>query len=214
MSNMLTKYNAKPDYWDKGRRYIIKNDIILRDIILSVDTSHSLTRTQSSFQTLAVAIIGQQISVAAASSVLSKLKINIKSLTANNLFSASNRLLKNSGLSRQKIEYLKILSEKFVKCPKFFYGFKHMDDEEVIAKLCELKGIGEWTAQMYLMFQLNRPNVMPMGDIGFINSAKRVYKIKEPVNKNIIKISKKWGNYKTIAVWYIWRITDPEVVQY
>ena len=83
-----------------------------------------------------------------------------------------------------------------------------------VTRLCKLKGIGEWTAQMYLMFQLNRPNIMPMGDIGFINSAKRVYKIKEPVKKNIIKISKKWGNYKTIAVWYIWRITDPEVVQY
>ena len=67
---------------------------------------------------------------------------------------------------------------------------------------------------MYLIFQLNRPDVMPMADIGFINSAKKLYKINEPVNMNLIEIARNWGNYKTVAVWYIWRIIDPEVVQY
>ena len=89
-----------------------------------------------------------------------------------------------------------------------------MSDEDVIKKLCELKGIGEWTAQMYLMFQLNRPNVMPLADIGFVNSAIRIYDIKEPELENLSKVSEKWGCYKTVAVWYIWRIIDPEVVQY
>ena len=84
----------------------------------------------------------------------------------------------------------------------------------MIDELVKLKGIGEWTAQMYLIFQLNRPNVIPMADIGFINSAKKLYNIKEPINKNLLTISKRWGEYKTVAVWYIWRIIDPDVVQY
>ena len=84
----------------------------------------------------------------------------------------------------------------------------------MIDKLVKLKGIGEWTAQMYLIFQLNRPNVIPMADIGFINSAKKLYRLKEPINKNLLSIAKRWGEYKTVAVWYIWRILDPDVVQY
>ena len=82
------------------------------------------------------------------------------------------------------------------------------------SKLCRLKGIGEWTAQMYLIFQLNRPDILPTADIGFINSAYKIYNIKEPKLENLIMHSKKWGEYKTVAVWYIWRIIDPEVVQY
>ena len=89
-----------------------------------------------------------------------------------------------------------------------------MSDKDVIDKLCALKGIGEWTAQMYLIFQLNRPDIMPLADIGFVNSAVRIYNIQEPKMDNLLEVSEKWGCYKTVAVWYIWRIIDPEVVQY
>jgi len=211
---MTIKYNKKPIYWEKAKKYLIKNDPVLRKIIKSVNTNHFLLRNSTSFQTLANAIIGQQISIAAASSVLRKLESKIKIISAKNIYSTSKNVLANSGLSRQKIIYLKILSEKFVKEPNYFYGFKNLEDEMIISRLCKLKGIGEWTAQMYLIFQLNRPNVLPLADIGFINSVTRIYKLNEPKLSDIISISKKWGKYKTVAVWYIWRIIDPEVVQY
>ena len=211
---MITKYNKKPVYWEKAKKYLIRNDPVLRKIIKSIDPNHFLLRNSTSFQTLANAIIGQQISIAAASSVLRKLESKIKIISAKNIYSSSKNVLVSSGLSRQKITYLKILSEKFVKEPNYFYGFKNLEDEMIISRLCKLKGIGEWTAQMYLIFQLNRPNVLPLADIGFINSVTRIYKLNEPKLSDIISISKKWGKYKTVAVWYIWRIIDPEVVQY
>ena len=211
---MTIKYNKKPIYWEKAKKYLIKNDPALRKIIKSISSNHFLLRNSTSFQTLANAIIGQQISIAAASSVLRKLESKIKIISAKNIYSTSKNVLANSGLSRQKITYLKILSEKFVKEPNYFYGFKNLEDDVIISRLCKLKGIGEWTAQMYLIFQLNRPNVLPLADIGFINSVTRIYKLNEPKLSDIISISKKWGKYKTVAVWYIWRIIDPEVVQY
>jgi len=211
---MTIKYNKKPVYWEKAKKYLIKNDPVLREIIKSVNSNNFLLRNSTSFQTLTNAIIGQQISIAAASSVLRKLKSKIKIISAKNIYSTSKNVLASSGLSRQKITYLKILSEKFVKEPNYFYGFKNLEDEVIISRLCKLKGIGEWTAQMYLIFQLNRPNVLPLADIGLINSVRRIYKLNEPELSDIISISKKWGNYKTVAVWYIWRIIDPEVVQY
>ena len=208
------RYNRKPIYWDQAKRFLVKSDILLKKIIQSTDKEQYLTINSTPFQTLANAIIGQQVSVASASSMLKKLKTEINGISPAKIIGASESNLKNAGLSRQKIEYLRLLSDQFIRQPSYFSGLKRLDDQQVIDKLVRLKGIGEWTAQMYLIFQLNRPDVMPMADIGFINSAKKLYKINEPVNMNLIEIARNWGNYKTVAVWYIWRIIDPEVVQY
>ena len=208
------KYNRKPIYWDRAKRFLVKSDSLLKKIIQSTDKKQYLTINSTPFQTLANAIIGQQVSVAAASSMLKKLKTEINGLSPAKIRGASECNLKNAGLSRQKIEYLRLLSDHFIRQPGYFSGLKRLDDQQVIDRLIKLKGIGEWTAQMYLIFQLNRPDVMPMADIGFINSAKKLYKINEPVNMNLIEVARNWGNYKTVAVWYIWRIIDPEVVQY
>ena len=186
----------------------------MKKIIQTTDNKKYLTINSTPFQTLANAIIGQQVSVAAASSMLKKLKLEINGFSPIKVRNATETKLKRAGLSRQKIEYLKLLSEQFVRDSRYFNNLKHLEDDLVVNELIKLKGIGEWTAQMYLIFQLNRPNVMPMADIGFLNSAKKLYKIKEPIDKNLLKIAKNWGDYKTVAVWYIWRIIDPEVVQY
>ena len=211
---MNTRYNRKPVYWYIAKKFLIKSDSLLKKIIQSTDNKQYLTINSTPFQTLANAIIGQQVSVASASSMLKKLKTEINGFSPAKIRDASARNLKDAGLSRQKIEYLRLLSDQFMHQPSYFSGLKCLDDQQVIDKLIKIKGIGEWTAQMYLIFQLNRPDVMPMADIGFINSAKKLYKINEPVNKNLIEIAHNWGNYKTVAVWYIWRIIDPEVVQY
>ena len=211
---MNIRYNRKPIYWDRAKRFLIKSDNLLRRVIQSTDNKQYLTINSTPFQTLANAIIGQQVSVASASSMLKKLKIEINGFSPNKIKHASYSSMQNARLSRQKIEYLQLLSEKFTRNPKYFSNLKYLDDDIVINKLVKLKGIGEWTAQMYLIFQLNRSNVMPMADIGFLNSAKKLYAINEPINENLHKISNNWGNYKTVAVWYIWRIIDPDVVQY
>lgn len=211
---MNMRYNRKPVYWDKAKKFLIKSDNSLKKIIQNTDNKQYLTINSTPFQTLANAIIGQQISVASASSILKKLKNEINGFSPLKIRNASMCSLKNAGLSRQKIEYLRLLADQVMLQPGYFSALKHLNDHQVIEKLIKLKGIGEWTAQMYLIFQLNRPDVMPMADIGFINSARNLYKIKDPVNKNLTKIASNWGNYKTVAVWYIWRIIDPEVVQY
>ena len=211
---MRKKYNTKPYYWDNAKKFLKKNDATLKKVIEKIDNENFLTINSTPFQTLANAIIGQQISVAAASSVLKKLKSKINGFSPKKINNASTIALKNSGLSRQKVEYIKLLAQKFIEEPIYFYGLKKLSDKEIVEKLCRLKGIGEWTAQMYLIFQLNRPDVLPTADIGFINSAYKIYNIKEPKLKNLLVHSSKWGQYKTVAVWYIWRIIDPEVVQY
>ena len=211
---MLTKYNEKPFYWDKAKRYLSKKDPVLKKVMQNAGETQFLTRNFTPFQTLAKSIISQQISVAAASSVLKKLISNIDRFSPKAIYSAKDSTLRNSGLSRQKVEYLRILSTKFVEEPRFFAGFKDLDDLTIIEKLTVLKGIGEWTAQMYLIFQLNRPDILPLKDLGFVNNSVRLYKLSEPKIPNIIKLSKKWGGYKTVAVWYIWKNIDPEDVQY
>ena len=211
---MNRRYNCKPGYWDDAKRFLKKSDPLMKKIIQTTDNKKYLTINSTPFQTLANAIIGQQVSVAAASSMLKKLKLEINGFSPVKVRNAPDTKLKRAGLSRQKIEYLKLLSEQFVRDSRYFNNLKHLEDDLVVNELIKLKGIGEWTAQMYLIFQLNRPNVMPMADIGFLNSAKKLYKIKEPIDKNLLKIAKNWGDYKTVAVWYIWRIIDPEVVQY
>ena len=211
---MNRRYNCKPDYWDDAKSFLKKSDPLMKKIIQTTDNKQYLTINSTPFQTLANAIIGQQVSVAAASSMLKKLKLGINGFSPIKVRNATDIKLKRAGLSRQKIEYLKLLSEQFVKDSRYFNNLKRLEDDLVVDELVKLKGIGEWTAQMYLIFQLNRPNVMPMADIGFLNSAKKLYKIKGPIDKNLLKIAKNWGDYKTVAVWYIWRIIDPEVVQY
>ncbi len=214
LANMATKYNSKPIYWNKAKTFLIKIDPILKQVITSTHNKYYLTRNCSSFKTLINAIIGQQISVAAASSISKKIHKKIKKITPDRIYNINNSVLKKCGLSRQKINYIKELSNIFVHRPSYFYKLPRLNDQQIIDRLSNIKGIGEWTAQMYLIFQLNRPNVVPLGDLGFVNSMTRLYKVKKTTPNNILKITNTWSPYKTVAVWYIWRIIDTDVVQY
>ncbi len=211
---MLQKYNTKPKYWEDAKRFLMKKDPVLSQIMQRVGNKDFLTRNSTSFQTLSNAIIGQQISVAAAASISQKLRNKIGSISPLKINKMSKVTMRNTGLSRQKIEYLKLLASCFINKPHFFYKLHEQSDDDVIMRLCELKGIGEWTAQMYLIFQLNRPNILPMADIGFLNGVIKVYKLKKNNTSKIIEIANNWGTYKTVAVWFIWRVLDPDVVQY
>tara|TARA_Y100000590_G_scaffold102939_4_gene117036 strand:+ start:36334 stop:36972 length:639 start_codon:yes stop_codon:yes gene_type:complete len=212
---MINKFYEKPLYWNKAVNHLKKNDPILKKIITRAGSKTFLTRNCTPFQTLVNAILGQQISVKAAASISSKLKRKIKRITYSNIHNIPRQSLKSCGLSKQKINYLKGISSHLMLNPKFFYNFKYLTDASIIEELCLFKGIGEWTAQMYLIFQLNRQNVLPLGDLGFINSTVKLYDLPKVNNlKKIIKLSNNWHPYRTVAVWYIWRIIDPDVVQY
>ena len=208
------EYNRKPAYWEKAKKFLSQNDFTLQKLILATPSNQYLTINKNPFETLVNAIIGQQISVSAANSILKKLENKISSINPKNIYNLHYMSLKSCGLSRQKIKYLKILSKEILTNPLFFSSIEKYSDQEVINTLTKLKGIGEWTAQMYLIFQLNREDIIPLLDIGFVNSFKRVYKIKDINSKKTQSIMKKWSPYSTVAVWYIWRIIDPDVVQY
>ena len=117
--------------------------------------------------------------------------------------------LKSCGLSRQKITYLKSLSNSFIKkeiSPSKWYKYS---DDEIIAELVKIKGIGTWTAEMYLIFNLCRPDVFPADDLGLIKGICNCYNLKYPITKeHAIKISKKWKPYRSVATWYFWRSLD------
>ena len=210
----MEKYNKKPEYWEKAKKILRKNDPILSKIISATPSNQYLTINKKPFETLANAIIGQQISVMAAASILRKLNNKIQSISGKNINKLHHMTLKSCGLSRQKIQYLRILSNVCCWKPSFFTDLKYLSNENIIAELTKLKGIGEWTAQMYLIFQLNRQDVVPMLDIGFINSFKKIYKIDDVKSKKSEQILQSWKPYSTVAVWYIWRVIDPDVVQY
>ena len=210
----MEKYNKKPEYWERAKKILRNNDPVLSKIISATPNNQYLTINKKPFETLANAIIGQQISVMAAASILRKLNSKIPSISAKNINKLHHMTLKSCGLSRQKILYLKILSNMCTRKPTLFTNLKHLSNNDIICELTKLKGIGEWTAQMYLIFQLNRQDVVPMLDIGFINSFKKIYKINDIKSKKSEQILQSWKPYSTVAVWYIWRVIDPDVVQY
>ncbi len=213
---MSLKYNQKPKYWNKAIDHIKNNDATLFEIIKKTKKSDYLTRTCTSFQTLANAIIGQQISISAAASITHKLKSLLGTINPISINQNTNRILRKAGLSEKKVIYLKELSKLYINNPSYIYNFIYLDDDKIIEKLSRLYGIGEWTAHMYLIFQLNRPNILPLGDLGLINSTKKIYHLEEDSNIKdfLIQQSILWNPYKTVGSWFLWRAIDIDIVQY
>ena len=211
---MTLKNRTKPDYWESAKKLLRSRDSVLRSIIDGTDDLKYLQKTCTPFQTIANAIIGQQISIAAADSITKRLKKACGAINKDNILKSTSAELKKTGLSNQKVKYLKGLANHIDKNKYYFKALEIMSDNEVTENLCKLYGVGAWTAEMYLIFQLLRPNILPLGDIGLINSINRVYNIKNPSIKKIIKISRCWEPYRTVAVWYMWRVIDIDIVEY
>tara|TARA_B100001250_G_scaffold388600_1_gene386981 strand:+ start:701 stop:1327 length:627 start_codon:yes stop_codon:yes gene_type:complete len=207
--------NNSPIYWDKAKKYLMKKDKVMKNLIKKY-SDKNLTTRKDVFFSLCKSIIGQQISVAAANSVFAKFKsackgkINPKNV---NLLNTSN--LKKCGLSRQKVKGIKELSKKFLNKsfnPKLI---NNMNDEEAIEYLSGLRQIGKWSAEMILLFTYNRPNIWPIQDIGLLRAISNNYKKKYLPPKNFIKkLNKKFSPYCSVATWYLWRSIDNEPIQY
>ena len=203
-----------PSYWHKGKKYLAKKDKVMARLIKS-HKGHLTTRNDVFFS-LCKSIIGQQISVAAASSIFSRFnKVCKKQIKPSIVSKLSTNKIKACGLSKQKAKGIKclandILSKKFD--PK---KIKKMHDEEAIEYLSQLKQIGRWSAEMILMFTFNRPNIWPSLDLGLQKAISKNYKKKYlPPRSFVEKLHKKFSPMCTIAVWYLWRSIDNDPIQY
>jgi len=203
----------KPSYWNLAKKTLSKKDKVLKKIILSHEGC--LVSRSDPFFSLCKSIIGQQISVQAADSVWKKFFKKIKKIIPKNVLKLTKRQLSNCGLSRQKIEYLKILAKKFNDKSIDIKKLIKMNDEDAIKYLSEVKGIGRWTAEMFLFFNQLRPDIYPVQDIGLLKAISKNYKTTyPPPKKKIEELRKLWSPYATVATWYMWRSIDPVPVKY
>ena len=204
-----------PVYWHKAKRILSKRDPVLRKIIKKYKKGFLTTRNKPFFS-LCRTVIGQQVSVASADSIWSKFSKKCKgSIKPRVVLKISSRNLKSAGLSRQKISYLKIIARAFENKSFNVREIKKMDDTKAIEYITKLKGLGVWSAEMFLMFNLNRPNIFPVKDIGLLRAISKNYKTTYPPSKRFLdKISKLHSGYRTVFTFYMWRSIDPTDVEY
>ena len=204
-----------PIYWQKAKRILSKRDPVLRRVIKKYKKGFLTTRNNPFFS-LCRTIVGQQISTKAADSIWSRFEKKCKKRVAPNIvLKLSSRNLKSAGLSRQKVSYLKNIAKSFRNKSFNVKELKKMNDKEAINYVTQLKGLGIWSAEMFLMFNLNRPDIFPIQDIGLLRAISKNYKTSYPPSKRFLdKISKLHSGYRTVFTWYMWRSIDPTDVEY
>ena len=204
-----------PAYWNKAKRILSKRDPVLRKIMNKFNKGY-LTNRKDPFFSLCRTIIGQQISTKAADSIWSRFEIKCnKKIIPNTVLKLTSRSLRNAGLSRQKINYLKNIAKSFKNKSFNMTNLKKMNDDLAIDYITQLKGLGVWSAQMFLMFNLNRPDIFPTKDIGLIRAISKNYKTSyPPSNRFLTRISKIHSGYRSVFTWYMWRSIDPVDVEY
>jgi DNA-3-methyladenine glycosylase II len=206
---------VKPDYWDAAVAHLMRRDRIMKKLIPKFPNI-SLVSRGNPFMTLARSIVGQQISVKAAESVWQRLLLECgKRPTPASVQKAGLEKLRAAGLSGRKAEYILDLSTHFSEKLVHPKKWAAMDDESVIAELTAIRGIGRWTAEMFLIFNLQRPDVLPLDDVGLLNAISLHYFSGEPVSRfEAREVAQGWQPWSTVATWYLWRSLDPVPVEY
>jgi DNA-3-methyladenine glycosylase II len=202
-----------PDDYARARRLLLRRDPVLAELIRKHGPCGLAAAQRSDhFTALVRAITGQQLSTKAAATIFARLAALMpEGVTPAALGSLTDEQLRAVGMSRQKMAYFRDLSEKVLSGALPLDSLDAMSDEEVIAALTQVKGIGRWSAEMFLMFRLHRPDVLPVGDLGIVNAIKNVYRLrKTPTADRIRKIGEPWRPYRSVASWYLWRSLDNE----
>jgi DNA-3-methyladenine glycosylase II len=203
-----------PLYWQEACRHLMKRDRVMKKLIPQ-HAGASLQSRGDAFVTLARSIVGQQISVKAAQSVWDRFETLPRKMTPAYVLKLKVDDMRAAGLSARKVEYLVDLALHFANDQVHVDKWAEMDDEAIIAELVAIRGIGRWTAEMFLIFHLMRPNVLPLDDIGLQNGISRAYFSGEPVSRSEIReVAASWAPYCSVATWYIWRSLDPLPVSY
>jgi DNA-3-methyladenine glycosylase II len=204
----------KPNYWDSAKRALARRDPVLAAIMRRHPRVHLVARGDP-FHTLARAIVGQQISVKAAQSVWNRVLAVAPEMTPQAVLAVRRPQLRACGLSDRKTEYIADLARHFAEGTIHPRRWPRMDDEAVIAELVAVRGIGRWTAEMFLMFNLLRPDVYPLGDLGLLNAVRASYfKGRKVPLSRIRALGAGWQPWRSVATWYLWRSLDPVPVEY
>jgi DNA-3-methyladenine glycosylase II len=212
---LLSRSIENPPYWRSAIDYLSDRDDILGKIITRYSGEEGLTNYRDPFRTLVRAVIGQQISVKAADSVWFKLVARVETLSPETLLAVPEEDLRARSLSRQKISYLVAISEAFLNGTYTPDRWAVMSDDEVRLQLIRARGVGNWTAEMFLIFHLNRPDIFPLGDLGLINAIQRAYAGDGSLKLDEIRqLGERWRPYRTVATWFLWRSLDPATIQY
>ena len=208
------KKNKKADWWEQAVFYLSDNDSIMKNIINNHNEDYLQSRDDP-FNALCRTIIGQQISVKAAASIWNKFATGTKNINPKNVIKYGNNNIRKCGISNKKVEYIIGLSNFFIENPDSVNLWKKMDDKSIIKELCQLKGIGPWSAEMFLMFCLLRPDVLPLGDLGLRRAVGKNYlNTFDPTYEEVEKVAKKWIPYRSAATWFLWKSIDPIPVAY
>jgi len=203
-----------PDYWEEACKHLSKKDRVMKRLIPKFGDA-CLESRGDAFTTLARSIVGQQISVKAAQSVWDKFAALPRKMTPGNVLKLKVDDMRGAGLSARKVEYLVDLAIHFDSGAVHVDAWKDMSDELIIEELVAIRGIGRWTAEMFLIFHLMRPNVLPVDDLGLLNGISVNYFSGDPVSRSDARdVAVAWAPYCSVATWYIWRSLDPVPVAY
>lgn len=204
----------KPEYWQRAKRALARRDPVMAGI-MRAHPKIFLVRRGEPFMTLARAIVGQQISVKAAQSVWERFAACVGAVTPENVLLKERPLLRACGLSDRKTEYIADLAQHFASGSIHVQRWPAMSDEEIIAELVEVRGIGRWTAEMFLIFSLLRPDVFPLDDLGLQKGIRVAYYANRKVALSTMRrIGERWRPWRSVATWYLWRSLDPVPVEY
>ena len=205
---------VKPNYWDRAKRALARKDVVMKEIIRARPGVH-LVRRGEPFLTLARAICGQQISVKAAQSVWDRVVLCCSEITPKHVLAVDRKRLRACGLSDRKTEYIADLARHFADGAIHVHRWPAMSDEEIIAELVQVRGIGRWTAEMFLIFNLLRPDVLPLDDLGLQKGIRASYfKGRKVSLGRMRKLGESWRPWRSVATWYLWRSLDPVPVEY
>ena len=206
---------ATPPYWAEACAHLMKKDRVMRKLIPKFGDACLQSRGEP-FITLARSVVGQQISVQAAQTIWDRFtKLAKPKLTPAKVLKLKVDDMRACGLSARKIEYLVDLALHFDSGALSVKQWEAMDDEAIIAELIAIRGIGRWTAEMYLIFHLMRADVLPLDDIGMLRGISENYFSGESVSRSEAKeVAANWAPYRSVATWYLWRSLDPLPVAY
>lgn len=211
-----------PSYWDEACKHLAKRDRVMRKLVAEHGHARLFSRGDA-FTTLARSIVGQQISVKAAQSVWNRLlallghdDVGFRGpIPVADVLRQDPDGLRQVGLSARKVDYLRDLALHFDENRLHVDDWQQMGDEAIIDELVAIRGIGRWTAEMFLIFHLMRPNVLPLDDAGLIKGISMSYFSGEPVSRAEARdVAEAWAPYRTVGTWYLWRSLDPLPVEY
>ena len=208
----------RPAYWARAKRTLAASDATLGRIIAEHPRVALVSRGDA-FSTLARSIVGQQISVKAADAVWGRLCTTCAELTPKSVLRRRATTLRACGLSERKVEYIRDLCDHFISGRVDPARFEEQDDEAIIDELTDIRGVGRWTAEMFLIFNLLRPNVLPLDDLGLLRAVSLHYQDGEPIagregRARVESLAASWTPWSSVATWYLWRSLDPVPVEY